>query len=89
MSPIIIIFTGSAINFYPYAPLLTKAYWEIIQEWQWKTFTVLYEDDESLLRLSELILMAKDEGIVVTVEQLDRDGTGNYRYVSFCYKSYI
>ncbi|CAG9769593.1 unnamed protein product [Ceutorhynchus assimilis] len=70
---------GSALNFYPYAPLLTKAYWEIIQEWKWKAFTVLYEDDESLLRLSELILLAKEKGIVVTVEQLDREGTGNYR----------
>ncbi|XP_050308479.1 glutamate receptor ionotropic, kainate 2-like [Anthonomus grandis grandis] len=70
---------GTAINFYPYAPLLTKAYWDIIQEWQWKTFTVLYEDDESLLRLSDLILLAKDQGLVVTVEQLDRDRIGVYR----------
>ncbi|XP_066246537.1 glutamate receptor ionotropic, kainate 2-like [Euwallacea similis] len=71
--------TGTAINFYPSASLLTKAYWEIIQKWEWKTFTVLYEDDESLLRMSELVVLAKEEGIVVTVEQLDRDGTGNYR----------
>lgn len=72
-------FAGTAVNFYPSAPLLTEAYWAIIQAWKWKTFTVLYEDDESLLRVSELILQAKQEGIIVTVEQLDRDGTGNYR----------
>uniref|UniRef100_A0AAR5Q5X3 Uncharacterized protein n=2 Tax=Dendroctonus ponderosae TaxID=77166 RepID=A0AAR5Q5X3_DENPD len=70
---------GTAVNFYPSAPLLTEAYWAIIQAWKWQTFTVLYEDDESLLRVSELILQAKQEGIIVTVEQLDRDGTGNYR----------
>lgn len=70
------------MNFYPSAPLLAKAYWEIIDKWQWKTFTVLYEDDESLLRLSELIITAKNEGIVVTVEQLDREGSGSYRYFS-------
>lgn len=74
------IFLGTAVNFYPSAPLLAKAYWEIIDKWQWKTFTVLYEDDESLLRLSELIITAKNEGIVVTVEQLDREGSGSYRY---------
>ncbi|ENN72129.1 hypothetical protein YQE_11188, partial [Dendroctonus ponderosae] len=72
---------GTAVNFYPSAPLLTEAYWAIIQAWKWQTFTVLYEDDESLLRVSELILQAKQEGIIVTVEQLDRDGTGNYRNV--------
>ncbi|KAL1491605.1 hypothetical protein ABEB36_012177 [Hypothenemus hampei] len=70
---------GTAINFYPYPPLLGKAYWDIIQSWRWKTFTVLYENDESLLRLSDLILTAKDNGVIVTVEQLDRDDTGHYR----------
>nr|WJJ63364.1 glutamate receptor ionotropic 6 [Pachyrhinus yasumatsui] len=70
---------GSALNFYPHPPLLTQAYIDIIREWKWKTFTVLYEDDESLLRLSELIVLSKERGIVVSVEQLDREGTGNYR----------
>ncbi|XP_076267436.1 glutamate receptor ionotropic, kainate 3-like [Rhynchophorus ferrugineus] len=70
---------GSSLNFYPHPPLLTKAYIDFIQEWKWTTFTILYEDDESLLRLSGLILYAKETGVVITVEQLDREGTGNYR----------
>ncbi|KAG5882512.1 hypothetical protein JTB14_033313 [Gonioctena quinquepunctata] len=39
---------SSEINFYPHPPLLTKAYFDILMAWEWKTFTVLYEDDEGL-----------------------------------------
>ncbi|XP_030749785.1 glutamate receptor ionotropic, kainate 2-like [Sitophilus oryzae] len=70
---------GTALNFYPNPSLLTRAYIDFIQEWKWKTFTCLYEDDESLLRLSGLILFAKENSIVATVEQLDRENSGNFR----------
>ncbi|XP_060524732.1 glutamate receptor ionotropic, kainate 2-like [Cylas formicarius] len=71
--------SDNAVNFYPHASLLTQAYKDIITKWDWKAFTVLYEDDESLLRLSDLILTSKRENRVVNVEQLDKEGTGNYR----------
>nr|QUP79591.1 ionotropic receptor 5 [Monochamus saltuarius] len=70
---------STEINFYPHPPILTRSYFDIIVALEWKTFTVLYEDDEGLLRLLSFIKMAKDEGFTVIVQQLDRYHSGNYR----------
>nr|CAI5834720.1 unnamed protein product [Callosobruchus analis] len=70
---------GTEINFFPHPPLLARAYFDIVSQWGWKTFTLLYEDDESLLRTRNLVEMAKGEGIQVQIEQLDYEQTGNYR----------
>ncbi|XP_074025580.1 glutamate receptor ionotropic, kainate 2 isoform X1 [Leptinotarsa decemlineata] len=67
---------GSEINFYPHPPLLAKAYLDIIFSFEWESFTVLYEDNESLMRVTSLIETAKSEGLVVQVMQLEE---GNYR----------
>ncbi|XP_018563905.1 glutamate receptor ionotropic, kainate 2-like [Anoplophora glabripennis] len=72
---------STEINFYPHPSMLSTAYFDIIMALEWKTFTVLYEDDEGLLRVLDLIKMAKDEGLLVTVIQLDRYHSGNYRTV--------
>lgn len=70
---------STEINFYPHPPVLSKAYYDIIVALDWKSFTVFYEDDEGLLRLLSLIQMAKDDGLLVAVKQLDKDHSGNYR----------
>nr|CAH7717520.1 unnamed protein product [Callosobruchus chinensis] len=70
---------GTEINFFPHPPLLARAYFDIVSQWGWETFTLLYEDDESLLRTMSLVEMAKGEGIQVQIEQLDYEQTGNYR----------
>ncbi|KAJ8927384.1 hypothetical protein NQ314_020159 [Rhamnusium bicolor] len=69
---------STEINFYPHPPLLSKAYFDIIMAWEWKSFTILYEDNESLLRLCSLIQLAKDQDVLVSVQQLDKQRTGNY-----------
>ncbi|VEN33465.1 unnamed protein product [Callosobruchus maculatus] len=70
---------GTEINFFPHPPLLARAYFDIVSQWGWETFTLLYEDDESLVRTMSLVEMAKGEGIQVQIEQLDYEQTGNYR----------
>ncbi|XP_044262845.1 glutamate receptor ionotropic, kainate 2-like [Tribolium madens] len=60
----------SVINFYPHSAYLTSAYFSVLMLWEWKSFTVFYEDDESILRLADLLNLAKNEGIIVTVKQL-------------------
>ncbi|XP_072382958.1 glutamate receptor ionotropic, kainate 1-like isoform X2 [Diabrotica undecimpunctata] len=67
------------VNMYPHPLHLSKAYYEIISSNDWKTFTVLYEDDESLLRISSLVEQAQDDGIVIQILQLDKYNSGNYR----------
>lgn len=54
---------------------------EIIETLGWKTFTILYEDNASLLRISELLKIRTNKDYRIVVRQLDKDGTGNYRYV--------
>lgn len=70
---------GPEINFYPHPPYLSKAFIDIIQAWDWKTFTVLYEDDEGLIRITKLVEDAKDLGMLVDVKKLDSSLTGHYR----------
>lgn len=60
----------SIINFYPHSSYLTLAYFSILRTWEWKSFTLFYEDNESILRLGDLLNLAKNEGIIVTVKQL-------------------
>lgn len=71
---------GPEINFFPYPPFLSKAYLDVIEVWDWNSFTVLYEDDEGLMRITKLVEDAKDLGILVDVKKLDSSITGHYRY---------
>uniref|UniRef100_A0A1B6CLB4 Glutamate receptor n=2 Tax=Clastoptera arizonana TaxID=38151 RepID=A0A1B6CLB4_9HEMI len=59
------------VNLFPYPPVLAKVYADIVGEFQWKTFTLLYADDEGLLRLNELLKLFTMKPYHVTVRQLD------------------
>lgn len=39
-----------SVNLYPYYTVLSKAFIELITFWQWKTITILYEDNEGKSR---------------------------------------
>ncbi|XP_063906335.1 glutamate receptor ionotropic, kainate 2-like isoform X2 [Zophobas morio] len=67
------------INFYPHSSYLTQAYFAILKMSEWKRFTLFYDDNESLLRMGDLLNLAKDDGIVVVLKQLDEVGDGIYR----------
>ena len=54
--------------------LYSQAYLDLLKELNWKSFTILYENSEGLVRLQE-ILKAKDpENFKVLVRQLSTDG---------------
>lgn len=67
----------NVINLYPYAPSLSKAYADIIKFWNWEAFTVLYESNDGLSRISEILKMNHRYPIVV--KQLLTTSPGNYR----------
>nr|APC94261.1 ionotropic receptor 7 [Pyrrhalta maculicollis] len=67
------------VNLYPHPQYLSKAYYQIITSKNWKTLTILYEDNESLVRILSLIEDAQRGGIPVQLIQLDPFNSGNYR----------
>lgn len=71
---------GSAfVNTYPYPPVMSRAYVDVVKAWEWKSFTILYEDYSSLSRVNELLKMYEAKTYSIVVRQLDKYGSGNYR----------
>lgn len=72
--------SAAVVNLYPYPPMLAKAYTDIVRAWKWKTFTILYENDESLYRIHELLKMMDGVELKpVTIHKLDVSEDGSYR----------
>lgn len=72
--------SAAVVNFYPYPPMLAKAYTDIVRAWGWTNFTILYENDESILRIHELVKMMDGVEIKpVTLHKLDVSEDGTYR----------
>ncbi|XP_071445424.1 glutamate receptor ionotropic, kainate 2-like [Hetaerina americana] len=67
------------LNLYPHPAALARVYVDLVKAWRWKQFTVIYEDDDGLVRLGELLKIYDPKGYTVTVRQLDQEG--NYRYI--------
>lgn len=60
------------INFYPDAATLSKAYVDVIRNKGWKSFTVVYEDNEDLIRLQDVLKASTEKRYVkVTLKQLN------------------
>lgn len=64
------------VNVFPYPDILSKIFVDLVKTWQWKGFTILYEDDHSLMRISELLKIYDNQGYTITVKQLNRFETG-------------
>ncbi|XP_063613370.1 glutamate receptor ionotropic, kainate 2-like, partial [Penaeus indicus] len=43
-----------SINLYPHPFSLSRAYFDLVREFEWTSFTILYEDNDGLVRLQEL-----------------------------------
>lgn len=60
-----------SISVYPDYNVLSHAYADLINYWGWKRFTVIYEDDDGLLRLQEVLKATKGSEHKITVRRLD------------------
>ncbi|XP_055852888.1 glutamate receptor ionotropic, kainate 2 [Episyrphus balteatus] len=65
------------VNLYPHPNTLSKAYVDIVKTWGWKTFTIIYENNDGLVRLQELLKAHGPSSFPITVRQLS--DTGDYR----------
>ncbi|KAL3280164.1 hypothetical protein HHI36_017664 [Cryptolaemus montrouzieri] len=72
---------STVINNYPHPDVLSKAYLDFIKVWNWKRFIVLYDNDESLLRLKEILKLTLDRSYTIIIRRLDQYNTGIYRTI--------
>ncbi|XP_036354915.1 glutamate receptor ionotropic, kainate 2-like isoform X2 [Octopus sinensis] len=66
-----------AINIYPHYQTMGRAYLDLIRYWGWRKFAVLYEDNDGLVRLQEILKATQDNDFEVTVRKLEMVN-GNY-----------
>nr|QRN45439.1 ionotropic glutamate receptor kainate 2-like isoform X3 [Carausius morosus] len=66
------------VNLYPYKGAFGKVFVDLVRYLEWKRFTIIYEDANSLVRLNELLKIYEPKKGTVTVRQLDRE-SNNYR----------
>ncbi|XP_060574773.1 glutamate receptor ionotropic, kainate 2-like isoform X2 [Ruditapes philippinarum] len=60
-----------SISVYPEYNKLSQAYANLLKHWGWTRFTVIYEDDDGLLRLQEVLKATKESEQKITVRRLD------------------
>ena len=60
-----------SLNLHPSPVLMSKAYKAMVESFRWKTLTVLYQDDRSLLRLQELLMSPLDSDAKIVLRKLD------------------
>ncbi|XP_018331081.1 glutamate receptor ionotropic, kainate 2 isoform X2 [Agrilus planipennis] len=58
------------VNLYPHPTMLSKAYVDLVKAWGWKSFTIIYENNEGLVRLQELLKAHGPYEFPITVRQL-------------------
>jgi len=68
-----------SISVHPHPAALSRAFADFIKKVGWRSFVILYENEEGLVRLQEVIKMPQTfAGMQVTLRQLDME-TNDYR----------
>lgn len=58
-----------SINLYPRPHILSRAFIELINAWDWKTFSILYEENEGIMRMQDVLNEAVEENWKISVYQ--------------------
>ncbi|XP_053682747.1 glutamate receptor ionotropic, kainate 2-like [Sabethes cyaneus] len=61
------------INLYPDADVLSQALRDLIVDYSWKSFTIIYDSDEGLMRLKDILQIHGPGDSPITVRQIDDD----------------
>jgi hypothetical protein len=62
-----------SVNLYPHPTAISKAYVQLIERFGWKSYTILYEDNQGLVRLQELLKSPTQSDVRIQVRQLPID----------------
>lgn len=66
-----------SLTFPPTRSPLLQAYVDLVAAWGWKSFTIIYETNEGLVRMQELLKAHGLSEYPITVRQLS--DSGDYR----------
>ncbi|XP_001655464.2 glutamate receptor ionotropic, kainate 2 [Aedes aegypti] len=61
------------INLYPEADVLSRALRDLIVDYSWKSFTIIYDSDDGLMRLKDILQIHGPADTPITVRQIDDD----------------
>ncbi|XP_071747530.1 glutamate receptor ionotropic, kainate 2 isoform X1 [Lepeophtheirus salmonis] len=59
-----------SVNLYPHPKTISKAYVDLIESFGWMSYTILYEDNQGLMRLQELLKSPINSDVKISVRQL-------------------
>ncbi|XP_064627054.1 glutamate receptor ionotropic, kainate 2-like isoform X3 [Lineus longissimus] len=69
-----------SINLFPHYSALSRAYKDLVKAFDWPSFTILYENNDGLIRLQGLLNNRSNKRLAITVRKLDPD-SGDFRPV--------
>lgn len=58
------------LNMYPDAEVLSRAFAELLIDYTWRSYTIIYENDDSLMRLKDILQIHDPESSPITVLKL-------------------
>ncbi|XP_069184022.1 glutamate receptor ionotropic, kainate 2 isoform X2 [Procambarus clarkii] len=61
-----------SVNLYPHPSSLSKAYLDLVRVLEWRSFCILYEDNDGLVRMQELLKTPSPNEFKVSIRQLPR-----------------
>ncbi|XP_059618967.1 glutamate receptor ionotropic, kainate 2-like [Phlebotomus argentipes] len=61
------------LNVYPDSNVLSRALADLLVDYSWKSFTIIYETDEGLMRLKDVLQIHGPQDSPITVRQLGED----------------
>lgn len=68
------------LNIYPDHDLLAQAYATIVRHTDWRSYAILYETNEGLSQLNEVLKLANPKSDPVIIRQLDTQPGADHRY---------
>ncbi|XP_058809851.1 glutamate receptor ionotropic, kainate 2-like [Phymastichus coffea] len=71
---------GCLVNLYPHPTTLSKAYVDLVNGLGWKGFTIIYENNEGLVRLQELLKAHGPIDFPITIRQLGEESNIGHGY---------
>lgn len=61
------------LNLYPDADILAEAFANVLVDYSWKSYTIIYENKENLIRLKDILQVHDPQSQPITLRQLDEN----------------
>lgn len=62
-----------SLNLYPQPSVLSNAYVDLVKSWEWKSFAIVYENNEGVIRLQNFFKEAEACNWKIQLHQFDPD----------------